>query len=57
MENINEDGVSVIGNSVGSGNIAGIGIESPSLSNQAEPGVDKKRKRKVVPFKEFIKRK
>jgi hypothetical protein len=36
-------------NSVGGGNIAGLGIGS-----QGEPGVNPKNKKKVVPFKTFI---
>lgn len=39
-------------NNVGSGNIAGLGIGA-----QGEPGVDLKRKKKVMPFKSFVKRK
>lgn len=36
------------GNSVGSGVIAGVGIESPSLPNQAEPGIKKKKTFEVI---------
>jgi hypothetical protein len=35
-------------NNVGSGEIAGLGV-----GPQGEPGVNKKRKRKVMPFKMF----
>jgi hypothetical protein len=35
-------------NNVGTGNIAGLGV-----GPQGEPGVDKKRKKSVVPFKTF----
>jgi hypothetical protein len=35
-------------NNVGSGEIAGLGV-----GPQGEPGVDKKRKKKVMPFKMF----
>lgn len=52
MKNIQEE---VAGNSVGSGAIAGIGVESPSLPNQSEPGIDKKKK--LLTFKSFFKRK
>lgn len=49
---INEDGVIAIGNNVGSGDVAGVGV-----GPDGEPGVDKKNKKKVLPFKEFIRRK
>lgn len=39
---------------VGSGQIAGIGIENPNIPNQAEPG--KKIKKKIIPFKMFTRR-
>ncbi len=39
-------------NNVGDGNIAGLGI-----GKQGEPGVDLKKKRKVMPFNAFLKRK
>lgn len=54
-ENINEDGGLVGGspvNSVGSGEIAGLGV-----GPQGEPGVSKKNKKNVLPFKAFFKRK
>lgn len=44
--NITEDTVAV--NNVGSGCVAGVGVTNPNLPNQAEPGVNKKRKRKVI---------
>lgn len=60
MKNLNEDGVSMIGgtpaNNVGDGVIAGLGVNNPKLANQAEPGVDKKNKKKVLPFKDFVRR-
>lgn len=43
-------------NSVAGGAVAGIGVPNPNLPNQAEPGVDKKNKRKIVPFKNFFRR-
>jgi len=39
-------------NNVGDGNIAGLGI-----GKQGEPGVDLKRKKKVMPFKSYLRRK
>lgn len=39
-------------NAVGGGNIAGLGI-----GKQGEPGVNLKKKRNVMPFKSFFKRK
>lgn len=39
-------------NNVGDGNIAGLGI-----GPRGEPGINLKRKRKVIPFKSFITRK
>jgi hypothetical protein len=49
-KNIQENGM--VGgspvNNVGDGNIAGLGV-----GPQGEPGVDKKRKKKVMPFKMF----
>ncbi len=53
MKKLNEDGGMVGGavvpaNNVGAGNIAGLGI-----GKQGEPGVNKKNKRKVIPFKTF----
>jgi hypothetical protein len=38
-------------NNVGSGNIAGLGI-----GDQGEPGVPKRKKRKVIPFKTFVRK-
>lgn len=56
QKNIQEDGVAMIGgsptNNVGDGAIAGLGV-----GPQGEPGVKKKRKRDVMPFKSFFKRK
>lgn len=52
MKRTNEE---VVGNSVGSGAIAGIGVESPSLPNQAEPGIKKDKKFEVI--KRVLKRK
>ncbi len=53
MKNIQEDGGMIGGavapaNNVGSGDIAGLGV-----GKQGEPGVNKKNKRKVMPFKMF----
>ena len=48
---IKEDGGMVGGspvNNVGDGNVAGLGI-----GPQGEPGVNKKNKKKIVPFKTF----
>jgi len=39
-------------NAVGDGNIAGLGV-----GPQGEPGVNLKKKNKVMPFKSFFKRK
>lgn len=51
-----EDHVSLVGgspvNNAGSGNIAGLGI-----GPQGEPGVYKKKKKEVVPFKMFTRKK
>lgn len=51
-QKLNEDGVSMVGgapaNNVGSGNIAGLGVGA-----QGEPGVQKRAKKKVMPFKMF----
>jgi hypothetical protein len=38
-------------NSAGAGNVAGIGV-----GPQGEPGVTKKNKNKIMPFKQFLKR-
>jgi hypothetical protein len=53
MNKLKEDGGMVGGavvpaNNVGGGNIAGLGI-----GKQGEPGVNPKKKKKVVPFKTF----
>lgn len=51
MKNLKEDGGMVGGaptNNVGGGNVAGLGV-----GPQGEPGVDKKKKKKVMPFKIF----
>lgn len=52
MKNLKEDvgmmGGAVVANNVGDGNIAGLGV-----GKQGEPGVNKKNKRKVMPFKMF----
>lgn len=49
---IKEDGIGMVGgapaNAVGSGEIAGLGV-----GPQGEPGVSKKNKKKVMPFKTF----
>jgi hypothetical protein len=54
-EGLNEEHVSMIGgaptNNVGDGNIAGLGV-----GPQGEPGVYKKKKKQVVPFKTFTRR-
>jgi hypothetical protein len=53
---MNEDGGAMVGgspaNNVGGGNVAGLGI-----GPQGEPGVDLKRKKKVMPFSSYLKRK
>ena len=55
MKLLKEDGVAMLGgtptNNVGSGDIAGLGV-----GPQGEPGVDKKNKKKVMPFKEYLRR-
>lgn len=45
LKKIREDAPS---SSVGGGMIAGVGIENPTVSNQAEPGVKKKKLPSVV---------
>ena len=40
---------------VGGGQVAGLGVANPNLPNQAEPGVNKKKK--IQPFLGFIRRK
>lgn len=37
-KSIKEDGGAVAVNSAGSGQVAGIGVNNPSISNQSEPG-------------------
>lgn len=58
---LNEDGVAMVGgtpaNNVGGGAVAGLGVANPVLPNQAEPGVKKGKKNKVMPFQDFIRRK
>ena len=57
---INEDNGAAPTNAVGGGAIAGIGVPNPSLPNQAEPGIQKKRKKFAgstvftVPTKNFV---
>jgi hypothetical protein len=55
MKKIKEEHVSMIGgaptNNVGDGNIAGLGI-----GPNGEPGVHKKKKKEVVPFKMFTRK-
>lgn len=55
-ENIKEDGGMVGGspvvNNVGAGEISGLGI-----GKQGEPGVNPKKKKSVVPFKTFVRKK
>jgi hypothetical protein len=52
MDKIKEE---VITNSVGSGAVAGIGVNSPTLPNQAEPG--RKAKKTFQIIKDILKRK
>lgn len=52
--NIKEDDA-VPTNAVAGGAVAGIGVPNPTLPNQAEPGV--KKKKKLVPLMGFIRRK
>lgn len=51
-QRLKEDGIGMVGgvptNNVGGGDISGLGV-----GPQGEPGVDKKKKRKVMPFKMF----
>ena len=42
-------GVGGVTNSVGGGNIAGAGVNSTTLSNQAEPGVSRKKGKIINP--------
>lgn len=51
---LKEDGA-VPTNAVAGGAVAGIGVSNPTLPNQAEPGVNKKKK--IVPLMSFIRRK
>jgi len=57
---IKEEGSSMIGgtptNSDAGGSVAGLGVTNPYLPNQAEPGVDKKKKKSPLTFKDMIKR-
>ena len=55
---INEDGMvgGVPANNVGGGEIAGLGINNPNNPNQAEPGVNKKKKKTPLTFKDLFKR-
>jgi hypothetical protein len=52
MKKIKEEHVSMVGgsptNNVADGNIAGLGV-----GPQGEPGVNKKKKKSVIPFKTF----
>jgi len=53
---LKEEGGAMVGgapaNNVGGGNIAGLGV-----GPQGEPGVDLKRKKKVMPFSSYLRRK
>ena len=57
-ENIKEDGGAMVGgqpvvsSNVSDGQIAGLGI-----GKQGEPGVNPKKKKSVVPFKTFVRKK
>ena len=57
-ENIKEDGGAMVGgqpvvsSNVSDGQIAGLGI-----GKQGEPGVNPKKKKTVVPFKTFVRKK
>ena len=55
MKTIKEDGVGMVGgtptNNAGAGEIAGLGI-----GRQGEPGVNRKKKKSVLPFKSFFNR-
>jgi hypothetical protein len=55
MKKLNEDGVGMVGGaptlSAGTGEIAGLGI-----GKQGEPGVNRKKKKGVIPFKAFFNR-
>jgi hypothetical protein len=55
MKTIKEDGVGLVGgvpvNNAGAGEIAGLGI-----GKNGEPGVNRKKKKSVIPFKSFFNR-
>lgn len=55
-KHIKEDGIGMVGgaptNNVSSGNIAGIGV-----GPNGEPGVNKKKKKNVIPFGMFTRKK
>ena len=51
---LKEDGA-VPTNAVAGGAVAGIGVPNPTLPNQVEPGVNKKKK--IIPLMSFIRRK
>jgi hypothetical protein len=52
---LQEDGIGMVGgvpvNNAGAGEIAGLGI-----GKQGEPGVNRKKKKSVLPFKSFFNR-
>ena len=51
---INEDGVAMVGGNVASsGLIAGLGIDNPKIPDQAEPGINKNKKKTPITFKMF----
>lgn len=60
---VKEDGEGAMGgsttNTAGGGGIAGIGVSSPnpSLTNQAEPGVNRKRKKSILLISQLLARK
>ncbi len=55
FKHMNEDGIGMVGgvpvNNAGAGEIAGLGI-----GKQGEPGVNRKKKKSVLPFKSFFNR-
>ncbi len=55
MKKLKEDGVSMVGgspaNTVGGGQIAGLGV-----GKQGEPGVNLKKRKKVMPFAIFARK-
>lgn len=53
-KSVNED---VPVNAVGGGQVAGLGVNNPAIPNQAEPGVNKKKRKALQPFMTFIRRK